>query len=123
MKISGIMSVDEVERRWQANPLDTTYPKIPWWHRQRICQCPPEAHHSWLCTGSAVYASLRPDMLHHADERSWMGSLPTIGDPRVAHERRRCANCGKEVGEVNYEAHAVACPEHVHDSDLMDWRW
>lgn len=117
---SPILSMEAVERRWQENPLDTTYPHIPWWRRRRWCECPDDMLHFTNCIMSAVYGGLATEpQFYNPVVSTWMDGLPSTGQFDCPHLWMICGECGDKLGEVNSDAHMFDCPHP--DDDMRDW--
>jgi hypothetical protein len=125
---SRVLAAGEVERRWRANPLDTTFPRIPWWlaNVRQWCGCTRAAHHSIHCKAAPLWlhtiqeVSLGWTVHQMKDPITWMWDLPSLDDPEMPHQWYLCTTCGEKLGEVNHDAHIADCPQPEYE--LCD-RW
>lgn len=98
----NIMSIEKIEERWRANPLDTTFPEIPWWHAHPWCDCPVEAVHGRYCPMTATFAVTSYEMGFNPLEL-WPPDL------RWFQMWAYCSACTRRFGEVNGSLTAHWC--------------
>lgn len=105
--LDKIMSIEEVERRWRENPLDTTYPTVPWWHRSRWCRCSTAAvEHSPSCEMNPIFGLLKWQLIRDAWPLTWAQT----------QEHSFCGECAKRLGEINGPMHFCQSAHQITDA-------
>lgn len=92
--LDNVMSVEAIEARWRANPLDTTFPEIPWWHQRRWCDCFADAEHGVYCPMTQTF-SVTAQQTGFNPLELWPP------DCWIFHLWMYCPDCERKYGEVN----------------------